>query len=165
MEVKRLLTDDDAVSEVIAVVLLVAIVVVIAAVVASFALGLGGDADDEVQPNASFDFDWDESADEVTVTLTDGDPIEAQELFIRGQQITSSSEGRVDQASDYSSSSNTVGGLGGISSGTDEITSSQGVVVQLNSGSTDWVINVVWESIDADSGAGATLATEKGPDA
>ncbi|MEF8869094.1 MAG: type IV pilin N-terminal domain-containing protein, partial [Haloarculaceae archaeon] len=53
MQLKRLLTDDDAVSPVIGVILMVAITVILAAVIGTFVLGLG----DQVQstaPQASF---------------------------------------------------------------------------------------------------------------
>ena len=60
MQLKRLLTDDEAVSPVIGVILMVAITVILAAVIGTFVLGLG----DQVQstaPQASFSFDYDSS--------------------------------------------------------------------------------------------------------
>ncbi|MEF8781821.1 MAG: type IV pilin N-terminal domain-containing protein, partial [Haloarculaceae archaeon] len=59
MRLKRLLTDDDAVSPVIGVILMVAITVILAAVIASFVLGLGDSQ--QVSPQASMDADYDAS--------------------------------------------------------------------------------------------------------
>jgi flagellin-like protein len=62
MNIKRLFTDDEAVSPVIGVILMVAITVILAAVIGTFVLGLG----DQVQstsPQASFNFDFDAGGD------------------------------------------------------------------------------------------------------
>ena len=94
MQLKKLFKDDDAVSPVIGVILMVAITVILAAVIASFVLGLG-DAADEVQPNTNFALDDvsvvddggnDESA--LTVTLTDGDSIDFEEIVLRGSALS-----------------------------------------------------------------------------
>ncbi|WP_340102156.1 type IV pilin N-terminal domain-containing protein [Salinibaculum salinum] len=61
MELKQLFNDDDAVSPVIGVILMVAITVILAAVIATFVLGLGEQVSDTA-PQASFNFDYDESA-------------------------------------------------------------------------------------------------------
>jgi len=81
MQLKKLLSEDDAVSPVIGVILMVAITVILAAVIASFVLGLG-DTADEVQPTSSFSSDFGD--DDVTITLTDGDTLDEDEMFIRG---------------------------------------------------------------------------------
>ena len=84
MSIKKLLTEDDAVSPVIGVILMVAITVILAAVIASFVLGLG-DTADEVQPNSSISLDnVDAGDDEVTLTLTDGDTLDPEEIVFRG---------------------------------------------------------------------------------
>jgi len=75
MELKKLFTEDRAVSPVIAVVLMIAVTVILAAVVAAFALGLGGGTD--ATPQASFDFDYDATSGNVTATMESGDVIEA----------------------------------------------------------------------------------------
>ena len=92
MQLKKLLSEDDAVSPVIGVILMVAITVILAAVIASFVLGLG-DTADEVQPNASFSLDnLDNEGDgpenvELTITLTDGDTIDFEEIVLRGSAL------------------------------------------------------------------------------
>jgi len=173
MNIKNLFKDDDAVSPVIGVILMVAITVILAAVIASFVLGLG-DSADNVSPSASFDFDYDASTEGVDVTLTDGDAVEIQELFIRGQQIDTTN---VDLTSDdwsaligSTASDNPnidwseISGTGSLS-GDDKVSSGQGIVVPLDTtGSpSEYQIQVVWESFDGDESA--TLASGEGPNA
>jgi flagellin-like protein len=71
MQVKQLLTDDDAVSPVIGVILMVAITVILAAVIAAFVLGLGDTS--EPAPQVSFDYDYDETDTALDVTVQSGD--------------------------------------------------------------------------------------------
>jgi flagellin-like protein len=73
MDIKQLFTDDKAVSPVIGVILMVAITVILAAVIGSFVLNLGGSLQQSA-PQASFDFDYDNST-AVTVTHATGDTI------------------------------------------------------------------------------------------
>jgi flagellin-like protein len=73
MNIKQLFTDDKAVSPVIGVILMVAITVILAAVIGSFVLNLGGSLQQSA-PQASFDFDYDNST-AVTVTHATGDTI------------------------------------------------------------------------------------------
>ena len=73
MNLKGILTDEDAVSPVIGVILMVAITVILAAVIGTFVLGLG----DQVQntnPQASFTFEF--GTQDVTITHDGGDTIE-----------------------------------------------------------------------------------------
>jgi flagellin-like protein len=74
MNVKELFTDDSAVSPVIGVILMVAVTVILAAVIGSFVLNLGGSLQQSA-PQASFDFEYGEDNDEVTVTHATGDKI------------------------------------------------------------------------------------------
>ncbi|WP_267162973.1 type IV pilin N-terminal domain-containing protein [Halovenus salina] len=60
MQLKKLFNDDNAVSPVIGVILMVAITVILAAVIATFVLGLGEQVSDTA-PQASFDFDYNET--------------------------------------------------------------------------------------------------------
>jgi len=173
MNIKQLIKDDDAVSPVIGVILMVAITVILAAVIASFVLGLG-DSADNVQPNSSFDFDYDASDTAVEVTLTDGDAIEYQELFIRGQEIDYSNSGASSNPGPdtplhnlYADNSGT-NQWGGVAvdetsppSGTDKLSSGQGIYVNVNN--DQYRINVVWENFDGDDSA--TLATSEGRNA
>jgi len=62
MRIKRLFDEEEAVSPVIGVILMVAITVILAAVIATFVLGLGDQVGDSA-PQASFDFDYDDTED------------------------------------------------------------------------------------------------------
>ena len=157
MNPKQLLTDDDAVSPVIGVILMVAITVILAAVIASFVLGLG-DSADEVQPNSSFDFEYQEvsgSDDEVTVTLTDGDSIVLGELYLRGTGLVAGDDVALDTSGNIDSTS---GGLGSVSSST-EWDPGQSLTVLVTDGTYE--VDLVWET----SEDAATLESDEGPDA
>jgi len=102
MDLKNIITDDDAVSPVIGVILMVAITVILAAVIASFVLGLGNQAQ-QGAPTATIGFDYDqvvENGDDpnagiLEVSHDGGDSVNYQELYIRGSGINDSQ----DQAS------------------------------------------------------------------
>ena len=79
MQVRNLLTDEDAVSPVIGVILMVAITVILAAVIASFVLGLGDT--EEPAPNLVFDEDTNAEGDELEITITQGDSDADAELL------------------------------------------------------------------------------------
>jgi flagellin-like protein len=74
MELKQLLTEDRAVSPVIGVILMVAITVILAAVIGTFVLGLGQNV--QSTPQASFNFDFNQSSKSVDVTHNGGDRLE-----------------------------------------------------------------------------------------
>jgi flagellin-like protein len=93
MQLKALLTEDRAVSPVIGVILMVAITVILAAVIGTFVLGLGQNV--QSTPQASFSFDFNESAQNVNVTHTGGDTLESGENA--GQvQLVSTANGSVE---------------------------------------------------------------------
>ena len=73
MNLRNLLTNDNAVSPVIGVILMVAITVILAAVIGTFVLGLGQNVQ-STAPQASFSFDQDGNKD-VTVSHDGGDTI------------------------------------------------------------------------------------------
>jgi flagellin-like protein len=81
MQLKKLLTDDSAVSPVIGVILMVAITVILAAVIGTFVLNLGQGIGNSA-PQASFGFDYEDSGSETNVTIThqNGDGITGNEL-------------------------------------------------------------------------------------
>ena len=79
MQVRNLLTDEDAVSPVIGVILMVAITVILAAVIASFVLGLGDT--EEPAPNLVFDEDTNADGDELEITIIQGDSDADAELL------------------------------------------------------------------------------------
>ncbi|WP_324760390.1 type IV pilin N-terminal domain-containing protein [Haloarcula montana] len=155
MDLKQLFNDDDAVSPVIGVILMVAITVILAAVIASFVLGLG-DQTQSATPQASFSFDY-ESGTSLSVTHDGGDTINANELYIRGQLDTSTTN--VDlQWSDFGSA------------GT-EVTAGQGITIDGSASNPSaavapdgtYDIRVVYESAEGDSSA--TLGQDSGPEA
>jgi flagellin-like protein len=149
MKLKRLFTDDDAVSPVIGVILMVAITVILAAVIASFVLGLGDQAA-QTTPQASFSFDYDSSSSIVTVTHDGGDSIKINELFIRGSAIDSGDVGNWDG----SDASTTVDSTSAVAAG-------DSTDITVNNGG--YKINVVYQSLDGSNSA--TLASDQGPDA
>jgi flagellin-like protein len=162
MRIRNLLKEDDAVSPVIGVILMVAITVILAAVIASFVLGLG-DSTDEVQPNASFSFDFQADGGHdgnggVTISHDSGETIEAQELFVRGSGLSDGTNARGDFDKSFAdvvdSNDNSIFG------DTSEIKS--GIDFDLNANS-DYDAKVVWESTDTDDTA--TLGEGEGPDA
>jgi len=85
MQVRKLLTDDDAVSPVIGVILMVAITVILAAVIAAFVLDLGDT--DEAAPTVSFDFDYDQDTSELTVNHESGDNFDPSEVSLAGVNL------------------------------------------------------------------------------
>ncbi|MCU4719162.1 type IV pilin N-terminal domain-containing protein [Halapricum hydrolyticum] len=159
MQLKELITDDDAVSPVIGVILMVAITVILAAVIASFVLGLGDTTN--TTPQASFDFDYDQGDTSttdsfgntgtdglLTITHESGDSIEATQLYIRG----SSDSSDVEVATDSSNSPK-------YSSG-DKISAGDTINVGVANGDT---VRVVYEDSSGDSSS--TLGSWEGPDA
>lgn len=163
MDLKKLFTDDDAVSPVIGVILMVAITVILAAVIASFVLGLGQDAGDN-SPQASFDIEYnsgellDTAASNdgsVSVTHQSGATIEAGSLFIRGSSLNQSDTGE-EWYNQYASS------------GAAQVPETAGSDV--SSGSTvnvladnDYELRVVWQPPEEDTSS--TLQTSEGPEA
>jgi flagellin-like protein len=86
MKLTNLLSDSNdsrAVSPVIGVILMVAITVILAAVIGTFVLGLGDSV--ESAPQASFNFDYDDSVsnEEVTIRHRGGDNIDTANIEIR----------------------------------------------------------------------------------
>jgi len=161
MHLKKLFADEEAVSPVIGVILMVAITVILAAVIASFVLGLGNQAG-TVQPQASFSFDYDNSTNpgswdgNLTVQHQSGDSIVATEVFLRGESFADANDNQSwagyagdDNASISGTSDNAPAVVGG----------DRADLVA----STDYEIDVVWESTEGDSSA--TLGSDQGPDA
>ena len=150
MELKRLLTDDDAVSPVIGVILMVAITVILAAVIATFVLGLG-DQVSNTAPQASFSFDWDGQAgggvENVSITHSGGDSIQANRLYLRGD-----ADGGDDTGKTW--------GNYGSPSGTTQVSAGNRATIDVGSAAE---IDIVWESTSGEDSA--TLGNWAGPDA
>jgi flagellin-like protein len=114
MKLTKLFSDSDdsrAVSPVIGVILMVAITVILAAVIGTFVLGLGDSV--ESAPQASFNFDYDDSTGNVTVTHRGGDTVNTNstDLRINGTEISSDSNVNIDGQSDKNLASVTNGTL------------------------------------------------------
>ncbi|ELZ97980.1 hypothetical protein C440_01993 [Haloferax mucosum ATCC BAA-1512] len=92
MDIKKFLTDSRAVSPVIGVILMVAITVILAAVIGTFVLGLG-DQIGNAAPQASFSFDYDDSASKLTITHESGDAIDDELVSVSGALSDSWNEG------------------------------------------------------------------------
>jgi flagellin-like protein len=150
MKPKQLLTDDDAVSPVIGVILMVAITVILAAVIASFVLGLGDQ--NNPAPTTSFDFDYDGSSEQLTISHEDGDELTLSNLYIRGDTLGTT--GQLDSSTGFSSEP----------SGSDWKAGESLVIDQSGeSPPGGYTARVVWE--DPDSDQTSTLDTDEGPDA
>lgn len=122
MNIRNLITDDDAVSPVIGVILMVAITVILAAVIGAFVLDIGGSQ--QKVPQASFSFDG-SSGSTYTISHDGGDTIE-NELTVSYTDSNST-----DQDEPWSAD---------ISAGSTHTTS--------NNVGGDTTIQVVWESDD-----------------
>lgn len=157
MQFRKLLSTDAeerAVSPVIGVILMVAITVILAAVIASFVLGLG--QNQEVQPTADFNFDYDSADSELTIRHASGDNIPASALEVTG---TAGSAGSVDVTWPDSESSASVDGQSAVASG-DSITLGTGTHGVSNV-DDQFDVQVVWNG----DGSSAELASESGPNA
>ncbi|SFS02992.1 flagellin N-terminal-like domain-containing protein [Halomicrobium zhouii] len=145
MQLKELLSDDDAVSPVIGVILMVAITVILAAVIATFVLGLG-DQVSNTAPQASFSTDY--SSSDLTVTHEGGDSIRAGSLYIRGSSGVSDTGKWPSIDSSYSDS--------------DMVSAGNSITVGVGADSGE-TVRVVYQ--DPNGGSSATLTTWEGPNA
>jgi len=82
--------DERAVSPVIGVILMVAITVILAAVIGTFVLGLGENV--ESAPQASLDFQYDSSSNNVTMEHRGGDTLDPNNVEIRLNGTSPSSD-------------------------------------------------------------------------
>jgi flagellin-like protein len=166
MELKRLFTDDDAVSPVIGVILMVAITVILAAVIASFVLG--GLGPSESAPQASIGFDYSEETSTsgiLEISHDSGSSLEPSEVFLDVSGVNSSNDigdadiadgsgGSVDSdiREPWSNRSSTYSGS--------EISSGDSITIEVDG---DYEAAVIWESSSGDQTA--TLGESTGPDA
>lgn len=88
MRLRRILTDEDAVSPAVGIVLLVAITVILAALVAAFTLGVAGNSTKET-PSASVETEWGQTTaggdthKTVDITILGGDTVDADNVVVR----------------------------------------------------------------------------------
>jgi len=127
------------------------VVAIVAAVVGSFVLGLGGSTE-RPTPVASFSFEYDSSAETVTITHDGGDTIAAANLYVRGTGFTSAS------GADMTGPGRWRGSTSSRTDGEPAVAAGDRVTVGFRS---DGEIRLVWQ--DGDSAA--TLAAYEGPDA
>ena len=164
MELKRLLTDDDAVSPVIGVILMVAITVILAAVIATFVLGLG-DQVSNTAPQASFSFDWDDNTgdeDTLNVTHDGGDTIEAKNLYVRGEEGTDQNNYNANLGQSWDNYNNEAG-ASNAGTGSPNSAVTAGSTIRVHGIASDGEIDIVWERSTGDNSA--TLSSWEGPEA
>ncbi|MFB6251947.1 MAG: type IV pilin [Halobellus sp.] len=139
MNIKKLFTEDRAVSPVIGVILMVAITVILAAVIGTFVLNLGQEVQ-QSSPQATFEINSTslDNGNNATITHTNGDSIEAANLYANGDIANSGSS--------VSSLANTISGGSSVSAGD---------TFEVNASSDSGTIRVVWKSTDG--GTSATL--------
>ena len=83
MKLKKLFTEERAVSPVIGVILMVAITVILAAVIGAFVLGLGGETQETPQASLSYDGNTSEGI----IEHRGGDSLEGDDLVLRGSAV------------------------------------------------------------------------------
>ena len=152
MNVKRFLDDDAAVSPVIGVILMVAITVILAAVIGTFVLGLGEGV--QTTPQAKFNFDYDDSSDQLIITHDGGDAIDSDNLQIVGGGTDvnwTASTSTVDSFDVQAGNSTTIN---------DAVAIDASEEAAVDPGDT---IRVVWSDPDTDKSA--TVGKWTGPDA
>jgi len=91
MQLRQLLSDDNAVSPVIGVILMVAITVILAAVIGTFVLGIGGSVNEN--PQVTWAYDYNDTATNLTITHNGGDSVEASSLAYGGAGYNGSNPG------------------------------------------------------------------------
>jgi archaeal flagellin N-terminal-like domain len=143
MELRSLLTDERAVSPVIAVILMVAVTVILAAVVGTTVLGAGQGVEPNPAPQASFGFDFNESSQKVDVNHRGGDRIEVGENAQRVAVVSAAgtSETWIDSPGQSISAGETK--------------------EDVDYGAPEATVRVVWEGAKNDSSA--TLAQQQAP--
>ena len=153
MQVKDLLTDDDAVSPVIGVILMVAITVILAAVIAAFVLGLGDTND--VAPNTSFEYDYTDiqasggGTGSLDVRVRSGDTFDSDRITFNGESLGS------DDGASWTDTDNDLSGTASdISSGAD--------VTLSDIGSESFLLEITWTS--EEGGTSSVISTREGPE-
>ena len=136
MDLKRLFTDEDAVSPVIGVILMVAITVILAAVIGAFVLNIGGNQ--EAAPQATITADFNPSTDG---NFTDDGPVAGD-----GDQITLNVDG--GQKFDASALGASING-----SSQEDLTTTGDLV---DSGDTEWTTSTgAGDSVTFTEGSGS----------
>jgi len=165
-DIKAFLFDDDrGVSPVIGVILMVAITVILAAVIAAFVLGLGDT--NSTAPSVTFDFDYDESNGQVTVTHSGGDSFDPARVELQFENVGSLSSVGLDGGPGVDNVTSTPNTLSNpVQAGdslTVDMTDSTGAGVDSASDTTDFELSVIFTS--EDGGTSSEIGSTSGPDA
>jgi len=139
MDLKKLFTEDRAVSPVIGVILMVAITVILAAVIGAFVLGLGDQVGDTA-PSAQISFDFD-SNESVTLTHDGGNSLQVSDISvnINGSVATAEEISWGDETISAGQSATVSDGDGNISDDDIESGNTVRVVWQGSSGSSSTI--------------------------
>jgi flagellin-like protein len=161
MQLKQLLTDDDAVSPVIGVILMVAITVILAAVIGTFVLGLG-DQVSQTTPSASFQFNYNAGAsDELEIAHNGGDTLQQSEVNVTITGATTAGSDDVNQTTNWGDFPGSSGSE--ISAGSSVTVSNSSVTDENGLDLSGATVRVVWQAAEGDSSA--QLGQWSGPDA
>ena len=95
MKLKKLFTEERAVSPVIGVILMVAITVILAAVIGAFVLGLGGDTQDT--PSATLSIEAGGEDGEIDLRHRGGQTLDSSEITIRLSSDNSTADANLDE--------------------------------------------------------------------
>ena len=193
MQLRKLLTDEDAASRMVwvigaaAVIFMLVAAVIMAPIFFTFVLGVGGDggnmAGDEQPPIVSFEFEYESAVGAVgygrnlgnlTISHDDGDPIEASEFVIRGEGIVD--VGKVNYTSEETTPETVDQVRFDASTGSWEVAGSTGNILLSNqsgemtqgqsievAATQDYSVDVVWDPEDVEGSS--VLAADDGPDA
>jgi len=162
MQLKRFVTDDNAVSPVIGVILMVAITVILASVIGTFVLGLGGGLDNDA-PQMSFDFRYTEGTnDELEVMFEAGNPVDAERLSL---VVTGASD--ADNNGRYEFTDSALNAPPGQFGAGSTVTLQTSVVTESSLDLSSAIVKVVWESqnTNPDAQRTSTVAVWSGPSA
>ncbi len=161
-DIKAFLFDDDrGVSPVIGVILMVAITVILAAVIAAFVLGLGDT--NSTTPSVTFDFSYDEAEQNVTVTSTGGDTVDAGRLSIAGSSLGAAINGTSTNPATLGSDITELDDLAQNPGYSSDETFSAGDSFVVNTTASDFELQVIFTS--EDGGTSAEVGSTSGPDA
>lgn len=169
MDLKQLLSDDDAASPVIGVTLMVAVTVILAAVIATFVLGIG-DGVNDTAPQATFSFDYNQNgvgSDELTSTHEGGEIIDGDNLNITSTGASRDDGGDAIVGTDVFTGEVHSGTTANINNSTFKDPSTGNFVNDLSGDSeqlnlSSATVRVIY--IDRQSGNSATLGRWEGPD-
>ena len=140
MDLKKLFTEERAVSPVIGVILMVAITVILAAVIGAFVLGLGGDT--ESTPSASLSFQ--EVDGDIEIRHRGGDTLRENDISIRLSTDDESADAELD--SDFRSGDRITGDLG------DDSTTTNVDITLVHEPSDGIIRSTTVEDVDVGSG-------------